>query len=135
MIQYLEYHLVFGYIFRISMVLERFPAQISFKFSMPSSSGYEVLPENQNQNPKENRFKEQKYKDVWALVLWLIFLVGFAVLSCFAIKSLNFDPSSSEPDDDQAGFTIDAQNIVGILLSSIITSFALSFAYFLCMQR
>lgn len=92
---------------------------------------------------KSDRFIKSAYKDVWATILWLVFLAGFAVLSFFSIKHLNQidQPAGSLPIDGDEntgagkGFSISVKHIAGILLTGAAGGFLLSFAYFIAMRR
>jgi hypothetical protein len=89
---------------------------------------------------KSDRFAKSSYKDVWATVLWLVFLVGFAILSILSLKHLKgFQQASASPtldtEDGSAGVSISVKHIAGILLTAAAGGFLLSLAYFLAMRR
>jgi hypothetical protein len=112
---------------------------------MQNSNTVETLEEDSNERhnlipKKSDRFAPATYKvqlnphqqDVWATILWAIFLGGFIAIASFSIKALL---SYKQGPSDPSKFYISGANIAGILLVSIIVSFTLSFLYFMCMQR
>ncbi|KAJ3054888.1 putative choline transporter, neither null mutation nor overexpression affects choline transport [Rhizophlyctis rosea] len=86
--------------------------------------------------------KQSPWKDVWATILFLITLGGFAVCAYFGISSLssatNNQPTTQRPNNPNqtAGFRIPGTaDIIGILFASVGTGLVLSLIYFLMMQK
>ena len=80
---------------------------------------------------KEDRFKTHGYKDLWALILWIVSLVGFGVVAAVAIKDLRVDlngGSTSAP-------VVAPQDIGYLVAGTTIFGFVLSVIYFVMMQK
>ena len=80
---------------------------------------------------KEDRFKTSGYKDLWALLLWIVSLVGFGVVAGISIKDLRVDlngGSSATPVVAPAdiGYLVAGTAVFGFILSTI---------YFYLMQK
>lgn len=63
---------------------------------------------------KDDRFKPSSYKDLWAAILFILTLLGFAVLSGVVITSLR----NSRSNGVDVG--ISPVNIAGILVTSVV---------------
>jgi hypothetical protein len=103
----------------------------------PTNTTDVVLPK------KEDRFKNSAYKDLWATILWIVFVLGFAVISYFGItnlKTLNTNNTSVSANQSSANSgnlnfkLIDSD--IGILVAGTAgTGFILSFLYFFAIQK
>jgi multisubunit Na+/H+ antiporter MnhB subunit len=87
---------------------------------------------------KESRFKAGEYKDLWALALWVICLLGFLGVSVFALPFLSKQPTnSSNPNtpNNNAPVVIPVK-VVGIVVAiSAVMGGVISLGYFTLMQK
>ena len=85
---------------------------------------------------KEERFKATQYKDLWATILWVICLIGLAVISYFGISRLrNLTPPTSGNGSGSIEFKLSDGDIGISVASTVVTGFVLSLLYFLAMQK
>lgn len=82
---------------------------------------------------KSDRFAKSAYKDVWATILWLLFLCGFFGISFQTIKNLNF--KTPNPSNGESPLPSFSKHLFGFLLTSAMTAFVLSLAYFMALKR
>lgn len=82
--------------------------------------------------------KKPKFQDLWAIVLFIIHLIGFAVLSYTGIKELinrkNQPPNTNPNNSDNININI-SSNVITLLVIVGIFGFVLSLLYMLLMQR
>jgi hypothetical protein len=88
---------------------------------------------------KEERFKATKYKDLWAVILWVVFLIGLAVISYLGVSRLQQPASgTTRPPPTNTGsidFRLSDSDIGIAVASTVVTGFVLSLLYFLAMQK
>lgn len=100
----------------------------------PHGSYEELLPK------KESRFKTGEYKDLWATILWIVFVLGFAGISAVGIPNLskaNTTSSTTTPSTSTSTESVDIPPAkIGVLIAlSAVVGFALSLTYFYLLQR
>ncbi|PKB99360.1 DUF580-domain-containing protein [Rhizophagus irregularis] len=82
--------------------------------------------------------KKPRFQDLWAIILFMIHLIGFAVLSYTGINELinkKNQPSNTNPNNsDNININI-SSNIITLLVIVGIFGFVLSLLYMLLMQR
>jgi len=88
---------------------------------------------NPQQTSSEEKFSSNtKYKDLWATILFILHLGGFAVCAYFGISNLHFSQSNNSSNN---AVLPPGKHIAGIVLACVGTGFVLSFLYFIAMQR
>ena len=104
----------------------------------PTGSYAELIPK------KESRFKSTEYKDIWASILWVIFVLGFAGISAFSIPYISkantnstssTNASTSNPSKSDNSLNIPASSIGYLIALSAVVGFLLSLGYFFLLQR
>ncbi|KAJ3326197.1 putative choline transporter, neither null mutation nor overexpression affects choline transport [Boothiomyces sp. JEL0866] len=106
----------------------------------------EPLNNNSSIEPpkKEERFKSSQYKDVWAVGLWILCLIGFAGINYLKshTASSTDTPSNNTPTkrdgtttSSDPQFSVSTDNFIGILVTSVGVGFVVSLIYFFMMQR
>lgn len=90
---------------------------------------------------KESRFKGGEYKDLWALALWVVCLLGFAGVSGYSLQHLNdksgnaTNPNSGASNSDGVA-VIPAGRAIGVVVAiSAVMGGLLSLGYFTLMQK
>ncbi|KAF9938307.1 putative choline transporter, neither null mutation nor overexpression affects choline transport [Modicella reniformis] len=80
---------------------------------------------------------EARYNDVWAAALFILNIGGFACLNFHSFKAYANSQTTAPEDDTQVAtstFAVD-HSLTILVLSSIAVNFALSFGYFVLIQR
>lgn len=122
------------------------PQQYAPQQYPPQPSNQKPPMQNQNQSydtlipKKEDRFKTSEYKDLWATILWVVFLIGFAGISYFSFKNADFAANSTSSSGNgttkNAGtFKIESSDIGFVVAATAICGFVLSLLYFFAMQK
>lgn len=93
---------------------------------------YDTYDSEQLIPKKESRFKQSTFKDSWAFFLWVASLAVFAYIAFMGLSALS---NTSNTDPFEGSVYITKGDMAGILLCTLITAFALSFAYFLAIER
>ena len=85
---------------------------------------------------KESRFKAGEYKDLWALGLWVICLLGFLGVSVFAIPFLNQDSTKDSNTPNNSAPVVIPVKVIGIVVAiSAVMGGVFSLGYFTLMQK
>lgn len=101
------------------------------------SSSFQTLPDEESQSlipKKSDRFAPSSYKDLWALILFVIFFIGFIAISAFSLHGLSLYKTINIQDENLMK-TPQVGHVIGVLLTTISVGFALSFGYFMAMKR
>ncbi|KAJ3305724.1 hypothetical protein HDV03_001132 [Kappamyces sp. JEL0829] len=121
------------------------PPQPVLAQQQPNGSYENLVPK------KESRFKTGEYKDLWATILWVVTLIGFAVISYISLKNLNLSsstpPSNSTSSSSSSSsrtsssnsadveFNIPGRDIGIVVGIAAVVGLVFTVLYFLLLQR
>ncbi|KND04289.1 uncharacterized protein SPPG_00024 [Spizellomyces punctatus DAOM BR117] len=117
------------------------PAPYTTPYNAPSYPPPANPPPPQSVGNSGEKFnKEPKYKDLWATVLFLLTLLGFAATAVIGIKNIHLSSGNSPENQPNNGsnnnFVVPPpKDIAGILISVVGGGFLISAVYFLLMQK
>ncbi|TPX31288.1 hypothetical protein SmJEL517_g05328 [Synchytrium microbalum] len=121
------------------------PPPQNYGYSGPQNNMYPPPPPPPLQTSNDEKFKKVGPKDLWAALLFIVMLIGFAVSAYFGISHLTFSdstnhtnsttPTNGSTTNNGSSFSLTASQVGTLIAISVGTGFVFTSVYFMLMIK